>query len=364
MCGSHCCCSLSTQLQAYAMGEMSKGEHLEYSRQGCATDIAILSLKDKSSAVRIYRIIGAIGLLCLAIFGSMASVVLLQVLLKALSQKMMTYAYSFDYYGTFWGMSAVLLLVLMLLLYNDITLLSLITFNPEIQQTEYVRYIWPFVFASLIIFFAPVSIYFGVRFKLTTPSVYLLPAKLLCCCSEKRTQKLVVSLTLWFNLVAGHYIVGHGVFVLNAFPVAPFVVAVNVMLLVLTFLCLTYAMALVFTVCSFIGTRKCLRSKADCVATARAAILIPLLVAINCFSFMVALSGQFVNTATQQSSFHIFTKSLFAPVVLAVVSLSLKRFISVWMHWSPGGVEDDNAVCPLHGHGCSRYQVLDNVVVE
>ena len=288
----------------------------------------------------------------------MASAVLLQVLLKALSQKMMTYAYSYDYYGTFWGMSAVLLLVLMLLLYNDITLLSLITFNPEIQQTEY---IWPFVFASLIICFSPVAIYFGVRFKLTTPSVYLFPAKLLCCCSEKCTQKLVVSLTLWFNLVAGHYIVGHGVFVLNAFP--PFIVTVNVMLLVLTFMCLTYAMALVFTVCSFVGSRKCLRSKADCVATVRAAMLIPLLVAINCFSFMVALSGQFVNTATQQSSFHIFTKSLFAPVILAVLSLSLKRFISVWLHWSPGGVEGDNAVCPLHGHGYSRYQVLDNVVV-
>ena len=364
MCGSHCCCSLSTQLQAYALGEMSKGEHLEYSRQGCATDIAILSLKDKSSAVRICRIIGAIGLLCLAIFGSMASAVLLQVLLKALSQKMMTYAYSYDYYGTFWGMSAVLLLVLMLLLYNDITLLSLFTFNPEIQQTEYVRYIWPFVFAFPIIFCAPVAIYFGVKFKLTTPSVYLLPAKLLCCCNEKRSRILVVSLTLWFNMVAAQYIVGHGIFIVSAFPVAPFVVAVNVMLLVLTFMCLTYAMALVFTVCAFIGSRKCLRSNADCFATVRAAMLIPLLLAVIGFSFLVAINVRFVNTATQQNSFHVFAKSLFPPGLLAAITLCLKRFISVWMHWSPGGVEGDNVVNPLHGQGYNRYQPMDNVVAD
>ena len=56
---------------------------------------------------------------------------------------------------------------------------------------------------------------------------------------------------------------------------APFVVAVNVMLLVLTFMCLTYIMALVFTICASLGTRKCLRSNADCCATVRAAMLIP-----------------------------------------------------------------------------------------
>ena len=343
---------------------MSKAEHLGYSRQGCATDIGIASLKFKSSAVAIYSILFVIGFFFLTTFNVMASVVLLQVLLKTLSQKMEASNYSFDYYGIFWGMSAVLCPVIMLLLYRAITFLSDSTFNPEIQQTEYVRYIWPFVLAFPIIFCAPVAIYFGVKFKLTTPSVYLLPAKLLCCCNEKRARTLVVTLTLWFNMVATQYIVGHGVFVLYAFPVAPFVVTVNVMLLVLTFMCLTYAMALVFTVCALVGTRKCLRSKADCVATVRAAMPIPLLLAITCFSLASALSGQFVNTATQQNSFPMILKSLFAPVLLAVVSLSLKRFISVWMHWSPGGVEGDNAVSPLQGHGPYRYQSIDNVVVD
>ena len=339
-----------------------------YSRQGCATDVAIPSLKDDNLSVRIYRIISAIGFSSLVIFGSIASVVLLQVLLKALSQKMEACSYSFDDFGIFWGTSAILCPVLMVLLYRAITHLSFITFNPDHQSpsmyARYTRYMWPFLLAFPIIFCAPVAFYFGVKFKLTTPCVYLLPAKLLCCCNEKRAQTLVVTLTLWFNMVAAQYIVGHGVYVLYAFPVAPFVVAVNVMLLVLTFLCLTYAMALVFTVCAFIGSRKCLRSNADCFATVRAAMLIPFLLAIMCFSFLAAFSGQFVNTATQQDSFHVLLKSLFAPVLLAIVSLSLKKFISVWVNCSPGGVEGDNTVYPFHGHEYNRYQALDNVVVE
>ena len=65
------------------------------------------SLKDESYAASIYRIIRASGLVSLAIFKSVASIVLLQVLLKALSQKMEFCNYSFDY-GMFWGMLAIL----------------------------------------------------------------------------------------------------------------------------------------------------------------------------------------------------------------------------------------------------------------
>ena len=310
-----------------------------------------------------YRIVTALGFIALVIFESMASVVLLQVLLKALSQKMEASRYSFDYYGMFWGMSAIFCPVLMLVLHSGIKHLSLTTFNPDIRQSEYVRYIWPVIFSFPIIFCVPVAIYFAIKFKLTTPSVYLLPAKLLCCCNEKRARILVVSLTLWFDLVAAYFLVGHGVFALLALLVEPFIVAVNVMLLVLTFMCLTYIMALVFTVCASVDAQTCLRKNGNCCTTLHAAMLIPLLLAVICFSFMGAISSQFVNTTTQQSSFLVL-KPLFTPFLLAVVSLSLKKIISVWMHWSLGGVEGDNAVDPQPGHRYNRYQPLDNTAVD
>ena len=361
---SHCYYSLSTQLQTYALEEMSNGEHLGYSSQGCTTNTAIVSLIDESSNFHIYRIFGAVGFTFLVIFQSMAYAVLLQVLFESLSQKMDTCSYSFDYYGIFWGMSAIFCLFLIVILCRATTHMSLVTFNPGIQQAEHIRYFWPVNQAFSMIMCAPVAIYFGIKFRFATPSVYLLPAKLLCCCSEKRAGILVTSLTLWCDLVAAHYFVGIGTFVLYAFPVAPFVVAVNVMLLVLTLMCLTYIMALVFTICASLGTRKCLRSNADCCATVRAAMLIPLLLAIICFSSTFALSSQLVNTSTQQNSFHMFLKSLFAPVLLAVLGLGLKRFISVWMHWSPADVDGDIAVNPLHGHVYDGYQAIDNVVLN
>ena len=119
-----------------------------------------------------------------------------------------------------------------------------------------------------MIFCAPVvAIYFGVKFNLPTQSVYLLPAKLLCCCSEKRARALVLSLTLWFDLVGTFILVSHGIAFLTAFPVAPFAVAVNLMMLVLISTCLTYIMALIFMICAFVGTRRCLSNSADCLAT-------------------------------------------------------------------------------------------------
>ena len=148
----------------------------------------------------------------------MASVSLLQVLLKLLSQKMESYNYSFDYYWMFWGMSAILCMLYIMLLFKDIELLSHFVFNPDIQQTKYVRYMWPFVLAFLVFFCAPVAIYFAVKFILPTTSVYLLPAKLLCCCSKKRARALVLSVTLWFDLVSIFILVGHGIAFLILMP--------------------------------------------------------------------------------------------------------------------------------------------------
>ena len=293
----------------------------------------------------------------LVIFNVMASFARLQVLLKALSQKLEASNYSFDSYGMFWGTSAILHLALMVLLYADIRNVCC-TANANVQQSAgIVRYLWPFVFAFPMIVCAPVAIYFGVKFNLPIPYVYLLPAKLLCCCSEKRARPLVLSVTLWFDLVAANFLVGHGVSVVYAFLVAPFAVTVNVLLLVLSLMCLTYIMALVFTVCASVCSRKCLRSSTDCASTVRAAMLIPLLLAVICCSLFVAFSSNFVNTATQQNSFPMLLKSLITPVLLGVVSLSLKRFILVWMRGSLGDVRDVN---DPPGHGSNGYQVLDN----
>ena len=331
-----------------------------YSHQGCATSIGIVVLKGAGLEAHVYhtiRTIGVIGFVFIFIFNVMASFALLQVLLKALSQKMEASNYSFDSYGMFWGTSAILCPTLMVLLYQDIRVVCCTTDVNVQKSAGNVKYMLPFVFAFPMIVCAPVAIYFGFKFSLPTPSVYFLPAKLLCCCSGKRARAFVLSLTFWFDLVAVNFFVFHGVFVVYAFLVAPFAVTVNVMLLVLSLMCLVYIMALVFTVCASVGSRRCLRSSADCVVTIRAAMLIPLLLAVICFSLLLVFSSNFVNTATQQNNFPVLLKSLITPVLLVVVSLSLKRFILVWVRGSLGSVRDVNDPA---GHASNGYQVLDN----
>ena len=93
-------------------------------------------------------------------------------------------------------------------------------------------------------------------------------------------------------------------------------------------------------------------------------MLILFLLAIICFVLMAALSGQFVNNATQPNSFNSIIKSLFTPVFLAAMSFGLKRLISVWLHWSPGNVDGGNAVYPVLGRMYNGYQAVDNVVIE
>ena len=141
----------------------------------------------------------------------------------------------------------------------------------------------------------------------------------------------------------------------------PISVAVNVMLLVLGLMCLTYIMALVLTICASVGSRKCLRSSADCISTVRAAMLVPLLLGVIYFSLFLAFSSKFVNTATQQNNFPMLLKPLITPVLLVAVSLDLKGFILAWVCGSLGGVRDVN---DPPGHGRNGYQVLDNAVVH
>ena len=81
-------CSSSHQLQAYALGEMSKGEHPDYSLQGCTADVAITSLRVVSSDVHMYFTIGVIGFVFLVIFNIMASVAFLPDCLRLFCRKL------------------------------------------------------------------------------------------------------------------------------------------------------------------------------------------------------------------------------------------------------------------------------------
>ena len=62
-------------------------------------------------------------------------------------------------------------------------------------------------------------------------------------------------------------------------------------------------------------------------------------------------------------SLHVFLKASFTPVLLAAMSLYLKGFISVWMHWSPSGEQDGCALSSVRANWCNECKALDDVCI-
>jgi len=63
----------------------------------------------------------------------------------------------------------------------------------------------------------------------------------------------------------------------------------------------------------------------------RALILIPLLVAVGLFSFLLASSGKYMNSATEQDGFLSFLLSIIIPLLLTGTVIGLQFFIKTWL---------------------------------
>lgn len=167
---------------------------------------------------------------------------------------------------------------------------------------------------------------------------------------------LVTFLALWFDLVALEFLIHHGVVAVLAIPAAPLTIVTNMLSLVLVGTCAVHSFALVFTICAKLATLYSthdLRSGKhsrdypishgsplpfpdknkgnDWSYYIRAAILIPFLMAIALFSVLLASSGKYVNSATEQDNFLSFFLSFFIPILLTVLSLGIQWFISKWL---------------------------------
>ena len=193
------------------------------------------------------------------------------------------------------------------------------------------KYIFPLAIAFLGCACAAVAAYLGVKLRIAIPSVYLLPATLLCCCSKRRARMMIISIVLWFDLVAIQFACHHGFVVILALTVAPIIVTANVTLLVLAFSCFVHIIALVYTMFALVGTPQCLNPARSCLFIVRALLLIPFLVAVICFCAVAAFAGQY---EPEQNGLLTVIKSLAYPIVFGFLSFGLKKFISKWLEVS------------------------------
>ena len=120
----------------------------------------------------------------------------------------------------------------------------------------------------------------------------------------------------------------------------PLGIATSMMLLVLALSCLANIFSLLFTIFTHLFTPPHQRTASSSMVL-RAVIVLPLLLAIMCYGVIFVTSlGSVINTDTKQNDPLIFTDSVAIPILLAVICIFLKRFISAWLKWAPRERED------------------------
>lgn len=134
----------------------------------------------------------------------------------------------------------------------------------------------------------------------------------------------------------------HAIVAVLAIPAAPLTIVTNVLFLGLVGICVSHSFVLVFTLCAKLNTshvHKLLMvigckiipplkiKEIHCNYYVRAGILIPLLMSFALFSLLLAFSGKFVNSATEQVNFPTFLLSFFIPLLLTGIGIGLQVLI-------------------------------------
>ena len=164
------------------------------------------------------------------------------------------------------------------------------------------------------------------------PRMYSFAFQLLACgcCGKMWAETDVVGVAWWFILVALQGLLCHGLYVLLAALASPPTVPLNVMVLVLLLACIIYTSALLYTIFAYICTSPRKQRKGSGTAVVRAAILVPLLVTMICYTNLMVACGYVVNSDTKQNNYPSLMHQPLAVSVIALLTFGLKWLIAAW----------------------------------
>ena len=278
------------------------------------------------------------GIFFQLIFIWMVSAVFLKTTFKPFAQKSFTYSY--DLYGMFWGVSttALGLLGTIYSIHADTAFLRYSMVKNSI--TIVTMHLLLVLLLALLVLELPVAIYIARKATVAVPCIFKYPATVLCCGRKRRAECLVTMLALWVVLTAVQLVLFHGTLFVLTISAQPFGIATNAMLLVLALSCLTNIFSLLFTIFAHLFTPTHQRVASSSMVF-RAVVVLPMLLAIMCYGVVVTSLGSVINTDAKQNNPLSFVNSIAIPMLLGVISILLKRFISAWLKWAPKEREDD-----------------------
>ena len=329
------------QLQDYALGQIETTTDLGFVQRGCGTstfDTRFYSVNKHEITRRdLISALVACGVFFEVIFIWMVSGVLLKITFKSFAQK--TFTYSYDLYGVFWGVSTTALGVLVMVYGFNVE--TAFQYYSKIKNsfTIVTAHLIVVVVLSPLVLELPVAIYLAKKATVAVPCIFRYPATVLCCGRKGRAERLVTTLALWVLLTALQLVLIHGMLIALTISAEPFGIATSAMLLVLAFSCLTNIFSLLFTIFAHLFTPPHQRGVSSSMVF-RAVVVLPMLLAIMCFGGIVTSLGSVINMDAKQNNPLSFINSIAIPILLGVISIFLKRFISAWLMWAPKERED------------------------
>ena len=333
------------QLQDYALGQLTEHKtHLGYVKRGCGTSTfnTVFSPIGRGRGLIIaISILSHTGNVFQIVFVWIVSAVILKMMFKEYAQK--TFTYSYDVYGTFWGIStAAVVLLVVLYGFSALTaayLKSLYSVNKNSSD-----YLGVYILFSCLLFTLvmelPVAIYTARKATVAVPSIFKYPATLLCCGRKRRAECFVTTLALWVNLVTLQLVLLQGYIAAFVLSAAPFAIVTNVLLVVLAFSSLASIFSLLFTIFAHLCTPADQRVHSSSMVL-RAVVVLPLLLMIMCYDVVLATMGSITNIDARKDNILSFINSIATPILLGLVIIFLKRFISAWLKWSPQEIEQE-----------------------
>lgn len=317
------------------MGGRKSGAYISNIDHFCASERRVITNSIGTYTLDHFGVLAGIGFLFQVLFISLISANVGLQLSTYISQKASDY--SFDGYGMFWGISTGAFLFTVALCTNDFSLI--VTIFKRNGAASGIPYFMLLVITFILLtsLLVVVYIFWKNRPQLTVPWMYSFAICLLSCgsCRKNWAETIAVGVAWWFNLVALQWLLCHGVFILLAVLASPTAVPLNVMALVLFFVCITYTSALLYTIFAYICTSPRKRQKGGGTVVVRAAILVPLLVTIICYISLMVACGHMINSATKQNYYPSLITSAVGSVGIGLVTVGLKWFITAWFKWSP-----------------------------
>ena len=320
--------------------------NLGYVKRGCGTlkSHSPFSPVGKATQAAIaISIIMTIGFFVQVLFVWIVTAVLLKMTFKEYAQK--TFTYSYDMYGMFWGTSTTAVLIFGVV--NFLYISSMIVYFAKHKYADLQIQSFPVGMVITLLLELPVAIYIARKATVAVPCIFKYPARLLCCGRKRPAEYLVTTIVLWIDLVALQLILFQGILTVFVIPAAPFAVVTNVMLIVVAFSCLTNIFSLLYTIFAHLCTLSHQRVHSSFMVI-RAVVVLPLLLVIMCHGVVIASMGLVTNVDAKRNNALSFISSIATPVLLGVLSIFLKRFISAWLKWSPQGTEEANGISNRH----------------